>query len=83
MQEMQDDVYLSVDGYRWGQILFDENVPGHAVVVAVFNDRETYMRNADDPAQDERYQRIRALLSEDPTWTDGEWNISPSKPPRT
>ena len=79
MEEMNDDVYLDVDGYRWTQVLYDENVPGHAVIVAVFDDRATYMRNADDPGQDGRYQRMRALLSEDPTWTDGEWLIGPSK----
>jgi hypothetical protein len=49
------------------------------VIVAVFDDRDTYFKNADDPAQDERYQRMRALLSEDPTWTDGEWNIAPGR----
>ena len=78
-QEMQDQAYLDVEGYRWGQFLLDENDPGHAVIVAVFEDRDTYFRNADDPAQDERYQRMRALLSEDPTWTDGEWSIAPGR----
>ena len=84
-QEINDDAYLGVDGYRWGQVLFDENDPGHALIVAVFDDRKTYFRNADDPAQDERYQRMRALLSEDPTWTDGEWSIAPARngPPQT
>jgi quinol monooxygenase YgiN len=82
---LQDDAYLSVDGYRWAQLLFDENDPGHAVIVAVFEDRETYFRNADAPAQDERYRRMRAYLSEDPTWTDGEWSVVPSKngPPQS
>ncbi|MFL5767918.1 MAG: hypothetical protein ACJ758_08765 [Actinomycetota bacterium] len=75
-EQMQDDAYLSVEGYGWGQFLLDENDPGHAVIVAVFDDRATCFKNADDPAQDERYQRMRSLLSEDPSWTDGEWSIS-------
>jgi hypothetical protein len=31
------------------------------------------------------YKRMRALLSEDPTWTDGEWNIAPGRngPPQS
>jgi hypothetical protein len=84
-QEMNDETYLTVNGYRWGQVLFDENDPGHAVIVAVFDDRDTYFENADAPEQDARYQRMRALLSEDPTWTDGEWSVAPSRngPPQT
>jgi hypothetical protein len=78
-QELSDDAYLNVEGYRWGQVLFDENDPGHALIVAVFDDRETYFKNADDPAQDARYQRMRALLERDPVWTDGEWSVAPSK----
>ena len=84
-KEVEDDAYLGVDGYRWGQVLFDESDPGHAVIVAVFDDRETYFKNADDPEQDERYRRMRALLKRDPTWTDGEWSVGPARngPPRS
>jgi hypothetical protein len=55
------------------------------VIVAVFDDRDTYFENADAPEQDARYQRMRALLADDPTWTDGEWSVAPSRngPPRT
>jgi hypothetical protein len=27
-QAMNDEAYLTVNGYRWGQVLFDENDPG-------------------------------------------------------
>ena len=77
--EMDDPAYKNVEGYRSSQLLVDENTPGHAVVVVWFDDRETYFKNAEDPAQDARYQRMRALLSEDPTWTDGEWQPGTSK----
>ena len=40
-------------------------------MMAVFEDRETYDRNADDPAMHERYVEYRALLEEDPEWHDG------------
>jgi quinol monooxygenase YgiN len=41
-------------------------------LVAVFTDRESYRRNAEDPAQDARYRRLRELLELDPKWHDGE-----------
>ncbi|MCX2726790.1 hypothetical protein OO015_04680 [Thermomicrobium sp. 4228-Ro] len=40
--------------------------------MATFDDRESYRRNADDPEQDRWYRALRALLSEDPYWEDGE-----------
>jgi hypothetical protein len=36
-----------------------------------FEDRESYERNAEDPAQHERYLEYRALMEEDPEWHDG------------
>ena len=39
---------------------------------AVFEDRESYDRNADDPKQHEQYTRYRALMLEEPEWHDGE-----------
>lgn len=36
-------------------------------LVAIFDSREAYVRNAQDPAQDKRYQEMRALTVDDPT----------------
>ncbi len=41
-------------------------------LVVVFADRERYMANADSAEQDARYQKLRALLQDDPEWHDGE-----------
>ena len=41
-------------------------------LVVMFDDRDTYRRNAEDPAQDRRYREMRELLAEDPEWHDGE-----------
>lgn len=41
-------------------------------MAVLFEDRESYRRNADDPAQDARYRRMRELLEADPKWHDGE-----------
>jgi hypothetical protein len=39
--------------------------------VAVFDDEKTYRANAEDPAQDKEFQKMRALLVADPEWHDG------------
>ncbi len=41
--------------------------------VAIFKDKKSYMANADSPAQDQWYQKMRALLTADPVWEDGEY----------
>jgi len=40
-------------------------------VFVMFEDKASYMANADDPAQNERYMAMRALLASDPEWHDG------------
>ena len=40
-------------------------------VTVLFQDKDSYMANADDPAQNERYMAMRALLASDPEWHDG------------
>ena len=53
----------------------DEN-PRVLMLAVLFADRETYKRNADDPAQDREYQLMRGCLESDPEWHDGEIVLS-------
>jgi hypothetical protein len=62
--------YQEVPGFVSSYVLF-ENDSDVAWLFAIFQDRETYERNADDPAQNERYLEYRALMEEDPEWHDG------------
>lgn len=57
-------------GYVASHVLM-ENDSDVVWLMAVFEDRETYDRNADDPAMNERYLEYRALLEDDPEWHDG------------
>jgi quinol monooxygenase YgiN len=61
----------AVPGYRTAYLLY-ENDSDVAWMFAVFEDRASYERNADDPAQNERYLEYRALMEEEPDWHDGE-----------
>ena len=40
-------------------------------LVAVFEDKATYDKNAADPAQHQEYLQYRALLEEEPEWHHG------------
>ena len=42
------------------------------LLVAIFRDKESYARNAQDPETDRFYQGMRKLLQSDPEWNDGE-----------
>lgn len=60
-------------GFRTVYLMFPENRENEVVFVAMFDDRDAYWRNAEDAAQHERYLEYRALLEDDPEWSDGEW----------
>ena len=49
-----------------------ENDGDTAWLFAIFEDRASYDKNADDPRQNEQYVAYRALMEQDPEWHDGE-----------
>jgi quinol monooxygenase YgiN len=49
-----------------------ENDSDVSWLFAIFEDRASYDRNADDPAQHQRYVEYRALMEDEPEWHDGE-----------
>ena len=49
-----------------------ENDSDVSWLLAIFESREAYDKNADDPAQHERYLEYRALMEDEPEWHDGE-----------
>lgn len=63
--------YQTVPGFVTSYILW-ENDSDVVWLFAAFEDRDVYYKNADDPAQHERYLEYRALLEEEPEWHDGE-----------
>ena len=60
----------AIEGYVSSYVLF-ENDGDTMWLFAVFADRQTYDRNANDPRQHERYTRYRALMEDEPEWHDG------------
>jgi len=46
--------------------------PSEFILVAVFDNKENYEANANDPQQDAWYKEFAACLEGDPMWMDGE-----------
>lgn len=61
-----------VGGYIGEYIYRLDSAPQEYIGVVLFESREAYMKNADDPEQDRLYQEWRAFLESDPEWHDGE-----------
>jgi hypothetical protein len=62
-----------VKGFVSSHVLLADD--GETIInVAVFDSKESYMALADDPAQDEWWQKHYApLLAGEPKWIDGSW----------
>ena len=61
-----------VKGAIGGYVYRLDSDPRTMIMVVAFMDKASYHANAQDPAQDVVYQRLRAMLTEDPIWEDGE-----------
>ena len=61
-----------VPGYIGDYIYRMDNEPNTYYMAVMFESKEAYHANAQDPAQNERYMKYRALLTADPEWHDGE-----------
>jgi quinol monooxygenase YgiN len=74
LRELQDAMMArQVAGFIGTHILVPDTWHDEILMVAMFEDRLSYMKNADDPAMHDDYVKMRALLEDDPEWTDGEW----------
>jgi len=62
----------SVEGAVATYIYQTDSDLNELIMAVLFKDKQTYMANADDPATDEWFQRMRAHLEADPDWSDGE-----------
>jgi len=62
----------NIEGHIANYLYKVEGKENELILAVVFRDRDSYMRNADDPAQDDQYRTLVALLEGPPSWEDGE-----------
>ena len=67
-------------GYVASYVFRPDTWPDELVLVAIFQDRESYRANAEDPEQDRWYRQMREHLQADPEWTDGEVIFAGTRP---
>ena len=63
---------LDIAGFVSVHIYRMDNDASEYYMAVLFEDRDSYRRNAEDPRQDARYRQMRELLVADPEWHDGE-----------
>lgn len=62
----------TVPGYVGEYVYRMDSEPNTYYMAVMFDSQEAYRANAQDPAQHERFMKMRALLASDPEWHDGE-----------
>lgn len=72
VEEMAQYERLNVPGFVRSMVYRMDHDANELYLTVAFEDKKTYLANAADPKQDERYRRMRALLAADPEWHDGE-----------
>jgi heme-degrading monooxygenase HmoA len=70
--QMKEFEQIRVDGWVASAFYRADAGGDEYWLAVVFSSQETYRANAESPEQDARYQRMRALLTADPQWHDGE-----------
>ena len=67
----QDEV-ATIPGYVSSTVFHADGNPDECWLVVAFEDKASYVKNADDPAQNARYQELVPFFARDPEWHDGE-----------
>jgi quinol monooxygenase YgiN len=82
LQKLQDitsqEDMMNIPGLVSTTVYQMDNNPDELIMCVVFTDRDAYVKNANSPEQNERYEQFVALLEGPPEWNDGEI-IYPSK----
>ncbi len=60
-----------VDGFHSIRVFQSDQDPNEVWMVAIFDDEETYFRNANSQEQHSEYLKLREMLVSEPEWHDG------------
>ena len=62
-----------VKGALGGVLMKPDGSSNELIGVAIFEDKQSYVANADRPGQQQWYAKLRDALEADPEWEDGEY----------
>ena len=63
----------AVKGAIGGLVMKPDGSSNELIGVAIFEDKQSYVANADRPGQQQWYAKLRDALEADPEWVDGEY----------
>jgi hypothetical protein len=63
---------LGIPGFVCEQVYQMDADSNEYYLAVVFSNKETYFANSNTPQQHQRYLQMRALMTEEPEWHDGE-----------
>ena len=72
LEEWNRERKPKVRGALAGYLFQEEKDPQSWIMVGLFQDRDTYFANANDPEQDRWFRQLREHLESEPRWRDGE-----------
>ena len=72
MNEWNTERKHKVRGAMSGYMFKLDSDPQDWIMVALFQDKESYVANAEDPEQDRWFRRMMEHLEAEPQWHDGE-----------
>ena len=72
-RDWERDQQPVVKGALGGVLMKPDSSSGEFIGVAIFQDKQSYVANADNPAQREWFGKLRDVLEADPEWEDGEY----------
>jgi len=63
-----------ISGAVSGYMVREDSDPQNMIMIGIFESKDTYQKNANDPDQDQWFQRIMEHLESEPQWHDGEFS---------
>ena len=73
MHEWNDELRPKISGAQTGYLVQLDSDPQDMIMIGIFDDKDSYMKNADDPGQDRWFRRTMEHLESEPDWHDGEF----------
>jgi len=68
----ESEANLEIRGYKGTVVYHMDEDPNEIFLAVLFEDRESYMANAESPDQDQRFKEMMKFLAAEPEWHDGE-----------
>ena len=73
IQEWNTDRKPKIPGAVTGYLVQLDSDPQDMIIIGIFDNKDLYMKNADDPEQDRWFRRMMEHLESEPDWRDGEF----------